>query len=389
MKTELTSPKRPRRWLWRIVALLIAGAGALVGLKSMHGAAAGPIVAPGPMSVAVAKVARQDLFNQVTIPGEFRPYTEVELHAKVSGYLAQINVDIGDRVREGQVLAQLDAPDVVAQLNSAIASEEKAAATCTNAHLTLARLNGVRRQNASLISQQDIDNADASDRTATAALAVARADRERFQTMVDYLRITAPFNGVVTRRNADPGALIQAGTASATQSLPLVQLSDNYKLRLDFEVSVGLVHQIHVGDTVEVRVDSAGGKVYSGTISRRAEKVDGRTRTMTAEVDVPNPELELVPGMYATVLLRLDRHPGALSIPIESVASSDQRSSVLVVNADNQVEERAVTLGLETPGNYEVLNGLKEGELVVVGNRAQTRAGQKVTPKIRELQVTP
>ena len=198
---------------------------------------------------------------------------------------------------------------------------------------------------------------------------------------MDYTRITAPFDGVITKRYADPGALIQAGTASDTQSLPLVRVSDNYRLRLDFPVSVPYVKDTHVGDPVEVRVESLGGKSFTGIITRTTERVEEQTRTMTTEIEVPNPNLELVPGMYATVVLKVERRPQALAIPTEAVPAG-QKSSVYVVNDQNQIEERPVTLGLETPTSYEVLAGLKEGDLVLIGSRSQVKPGQKVEPKL-------
>jgi RND family efflux transporter MFP subunit len=229
----------------------------------------------------------------------------------------------------------------------------------------------VNKQHPNLVAQQELDTADAKDRTTAASIAASKADVAKYNTLEDYTRITAPFDGVITKRYADPGALIQSGTASATQSLPLVRISDNYRLRLDFPVSVTYVKDAHVGDRVEVRVESLGGKSFTGII----------TRTMTTEIEVPNPNLKLVPGMYATVVLKVERRPQALAIPTEAVPAG-LKSSVYVVNDQGQIEERPVTLGLETPTSYEVLTGLKEGDLVLIGSRSQVKVGQKVEPKL-------
>jgi membrane fusion protein (multidrug efflux system) len=163
--------------------------------------------------------------------------------------------------------------------------------------------------------------------------------------------------------------------------MPLVCLSDNYRLRLDFPVSVAYVKDIQLGDRVEVRVESLKGKPFTGTISRSTQKVDEDTRTMIMEIDVPNPKLEFVPGMYATVVLKVERRPQALAIPTEAI-STDKKTSVYVVNHEQEIEERPVTLGLETPGKYEVVDGLKEGDLVMIGSRSQVKAGQKVEAKL-------
>jgi RND family efflux transporter MFP subunit len=333
-------------------------------------------------AVAVAPATRADLFNEVRIPAEFRPYLEVELHAKVSGYLEQINVDFGDRVKAGQLLATLEAPDQVAQLNNALAALRRAEADYTNAHLIYLRTFAVNQQQPNAVAQQDVDTAAAKDQTAAAAIAAAKADVDKYQTLVNYLRITAPFDGVVTRRYADPGAFIQAGTTSA-QSLPLVRISDNYRLRLDFPVSVAYVKDIHLEDAVEVRVESLRGKRFTGRIRRASYKVDEATRTMLTEIEVANPNLELVPGMYATVALRVQTRPHALGIPAGAVPPED-RGTVYVVDARGQVEKRAVVLGLETSTHYEVVSGLNEGELVMLGKWSQVKPGQTVEPKVVE-----
>lgn len=329
---------------------------------------------------SVAKVTREDLFRQVTIPAEFRPYEEVELHAKVSGYVKAMNVDFGDKVKAGQLLATLEVPELRDQLTNAVAEEEKAEANHTNAHLIYTRLSAVNQQHPNLVAQQQLDTASSDDQTTAAAIAAAKAEVGRFLTLADYTKITAPFDGVVTWRYADPGTLIQAGTASDSQSLPLVRVSDNYLLRLDFPVSVQYVQYLNPGDPVEVRADSLGGRVFSGKITRSTGKVDMDTRNMMYEIEVPNPRLEIAPGMYATVMLKVENHPNALAIPIQAVSA--RGNSVMLVNPDNQIEPRPVTLGIETPDKYEVLSGLKEGDLVLVGNPRQLQAGQKVETRL-------
>jgi RND family efflux transporter MFP subunit len=359
-----------------VVAVALA---AMLLARAWHGRA--PRAAP-PQSpvVAVARVDREDLFKEITIPAEFRPYTEVELHAKVSGYVKEMKVDIGDRVKAGQLLALLEVPELHDEFDHAVASQRRAQADYRDAHLAYTRLVAVNKDHPNLIAQQDLDTAEARDATAQGGLEAAKADVEKYQTLVSYTRILAPFDGVITKRYADPGSLIQAGTASNTQAMPLVRVSDNMLLRLDFPVSVDYVHGIRLDAPVQVRIDSLGGRELSGKIARFSDTVDDKTRTMIAEMEVPNPALELVPGMYASVVLKVDERPGALAIPIEALPAGAK--SVLVVNSAHQVEERPVTLGLETPSRYEILSGLKEGDLVVLGNPGQLTAGQKVEPRV-------
>jgi RND family efflux transporter MFP subunit len=363
--------------------ILVVGLGVLWAAR--HARAQTPASADSSAvpTAGVAKVTREDLYKEVTISAEFRPYEEVELHAKVSGYVSKMNVDFGDKVKAGQLMATLEVPELQAELANAQAAKAKAEADYNNAHLIYTRLQSVNKDHPNLVAQQELDTAQANDLTTAAAIAAAKANFDKFQTMVSYTQITAPFDGVVTHRYADPGTLIQGGT-SGGQSQSLVRVSDNYRLRLDFPVTVDYVKDVHLDDPVEVRVDSSNGKTFTGTIARFTHDVDEDTRTMTTEIEVPNPNLELMPGMYATVVLKVEKRLQVLAVPTEAV-SGEKAPTVYVVNHDNQIEERAVKLGLETPDKYEVLSGLQEGDLVVIGNRSGFQAGQKVEPKLIQL----
>lgn len=366
-----------------LAAVFVIGLGVL--WAAHHARAQTPTSADSstaPMA-GVAKVTREDLYKEVTISAEFRPYEEVELHAKVSGYVDKMNVDFGDKVKAGQLMATLEVPELQDELVNARATEQKAEADYANAHLIYTRLQSVNKDHPNLVAQQELDTAEANDQTAAAVIAAAKADVDKFQTMVSYTQITAPFDGVVTHRYADPGTLIQGGT-SGGQSQPLVRVSDNYRLRLDFPVTVDYVKDVHLDDPVEVRVDSSNGKNFTGTIARFTHDVDEDTRTMTTEIEVPNLNLELMPGMYATVVLKVEKRLQALAVPIEAI-TGEKTPTVYLVNHDDQIEERAVKLGLETPDKYEVLSGLQEGDLVVIGNRSGFQAGQKVEPKLIQL----
>jgi len=373
--------RRPH-WLdWRLVCLLLLAAISIPVWRALRRRPADATVLPP--TVAVCPVVREDLFNQLTIPAFFRPYQEVELHAKVSGYVSEINVDFGDHVKAGQVLATLEVPELQDQLRNAVAVEQKAEADYRAAHLNYTRLSAVQKERPDVVAQNDVDTAQAKDGMAEAAINAAKADVGRYNTLVSYTKITAPFDGVVTHRYVDQGALIQSGTTSETQSLPVVRVSDNYHLRLDLWPSVDYVKDIHLEDTLEVQVQSLGMKSFEGKIKRFSDRVDAATREMRTEIEVPNPTLEIVPGMYAYVVLKLQKRPQALSIPAQAV-SGEEKPTVYLVNANHEIEERAVTLGLGTPDRYEVTSGLREGDLVLVGPRTQVQPGQKVTPKLTE-----
>jgi RND family efflux transporter MFP subunit len=359
--------------------------------------------------VAVAAIARGDISQSLTIAAEFHPFQEIEVHAKVAGYLKSIGVDVGDRVKAGQLLAVLEIPELqdeikqdaaavkraTEEVNRAQADLERTESAHEVAHLSSARLASVMKARPNLVAQQDIDEATGRDRvaeaqvsTARAAVAaakeqleVAKAGAGKSQTLFDYARITAPFAGVITRRYADTGAMIQAGTSSQTQAMPIVRLSQNDRLRLVIPVPESAVSRIHLGGAVAVTVQSLR-KTVAGTVARFADRLDTETRTMRVEVDVANPSLDLVPGMYADATLVLDAVKGVLVAPVQAVDRTDTGARVLVVGRDGKIDARTVTLGLEADDRVEVTRGLNAGDLVVVGSRAQLKPGSVVTPKV-------
>lgn len=346
--------------------------------------------------VAAVAVAKGDVWREVAFDAELRPYQEVELHARATGYLDKIMVDAGDVVKDGQLIAALDVPELKFDLQNAQAMQRKSAAEVQRvkaeyeeAHLELTRLEAAGKAQPNLIAGQDLDSARLKDASAKASLDVATEESnvtatgvKKFQTMLDYTQITAPFAGVITRRYSDVGSLIQAGTSSGSQ--PLVRLSQIDKLRVAFPISVSYVAGVKVGDEAEVRI-SALGQSFKGKISRISQKVETATRTMEAQVDLPNPDGKLIAGVYATVVLKLDRKSSALVVPVEAVAREKSGATVFFINADKKLESRAVTVGTESPTRLEIASGLAEGDLVMIGSRAQFSAGQAVEPKVVEL----
>ena len=365
-------------------------------------------------AVAVARVTTEDLSQGLVLTAEFKPFQEIDVMAKVAGYIKQINVDVGDRVTQNQILATLEIPEMaddLARANAAVARSDAEVARADDdiaraesahniAHLSYERLAEVSKKRPGLVAQQEIDDAHSKDLVAEAQLAAAKSNRAaavqqvdvnkadvgRVNTMHDYTRVTAPFAGVVTKRYADTGSMIQAGTASQTQAMPVVRLSENSRLRLILPVPESVVPRIRVGQQVDVNVPSLN-RTFPGKVARFSDKVQLTTRTMDTEVDVLNSSLVLIPGMYAEVNLTLDRRSGALAIPVSAVDSDTQPGAgrVMLIAPDGKVEVRKVSLGLETADLVEVLSGLREGDLVVIGSRASLQAGQQVNPKITSM----
>jgi len=359
-------------------------------------------------AASVAPVVRQDITDRLVIAAEFEPLQEISVYAKVSGYIQKLNIDWGTHVRQGQVMAVLEIPELEQQLQLDEASLRKsrhdlqrageelnrARSAYTVAHLTYTRLADVQRSRPELVAQQDVDVALGKDQEADAALSgakagmaaaeqavvVAQAALDKNKAMYAYSRITAPFDGVVTQMNAFTGALLSAGT-STKNDLALCSLSQNNVLRLVIPLPEQAVPDVSIGETVDLKVTTLN-KVFQGKIVRFSGQIDAQTRTMHTEVQVPNANYELVPGMYASVELPLHTAKNALTVPIQAFQPSGEgRGTVLVVNSSNKIERRDATAGLQTADQVQLLSGVNEGELVVIGDQGQYRSNQLVKPR--------
>jgi RND family efflux transporter MFP subunit len=392
-----------------IVAPLSIGIGLAVITGCGHSSnSSATVSADAAPRAAVVKVRRAPLSNTLSIAGEFLPYQEVDLHAKVAGYIRNINVDIGDRVRTRQVLAVLEIPELSAELQGANAGVRHSQEEITRAqnevtraeavhealHAAATRLKQASEARPGLIAEQELDDATAKDRSAEAQvegaksalsasrqqLEVSQADQQHYAALSEYSRITAPFDGVVTWRYADTGSLIQAGTSNIS-SMPVVKLSQVNVLRLRIPVPESLAASVRDGEPADIRVKATDEHI-SGKVIRSTDSLDRSTRTMQVEVDVPNRDYKLSPGMYADVSLRVQNDPDALTLPIQAISRSTDKTTVLLVDPQNHVEEREIHTGIEGSNRIQILAGLNEGDRVIVGNLGEYRAGQHIDPQL-------
>jgi len=366
----------------------------------------------GDLVAATVKVERRNLGTPLTLAGAFKPFQDVDIHAKVAGFIKTIYVDVGSRVKEGQTIAVLEVPELEAQLAGANAAVRRAQEEITRAqgdverakssymalHAMHERLNQAAQQKEGLVAQQEVDDAQAKDLGAAAqvssakaalnaaeqALEVAQANQKQYMALSAYTRITAPYTGVVTVRYADTGSLIASGTATSTQSEPVVRLAQISVLRLVLPIPESIAGKIQAGDPVKVRVQALN-QDFVGKVTRCAEALDPQTRTMHTEIDFQNSDGKLMPGMYVEATVPQVLKQNVLTLPLEAVEmSGSSEGSVLLVNAENSLEERKVKLGLEGSTRIEILAGLNEGDRVVVGSRNEFRSGMKVKPKEME-----
>jgi RND family efflux transporter MFP subunit len=357
---------------------------------------------------AVARVERHAIGNTLTIAGEFKAFQDVDVHAKVAGFIRKIYVDVGDHVKEGQTLAELEVPELAAQLSGADAAVraaqeqirraqgglQRVQSSHAAAHSAYARLKQAADSRAGLVAQQEVDDWQAKDLESEAQvqgaeaelsgakqqLEMAEANRKQYAALSNYTHIVAPFAGVVTHRFADTGALVAAGTSSSAQAVPVVRLAQISVLRLVLSIPESVAAQIHLGETVKVRVQALD-RDFQGKVSRFADSLDTQTRTMETEIDVDNRDGRLMPGMYAETQLSLREKKDALTIPLEAVSRNGDDATVLAVSTQNLVEERHIKLGLENGLRVEVLSGLSENDQVIIGSRTEFRNGQKVVPR--------
>ena len=390
------------------MAILSASCGTPGKVQANNPGSAGP----PDVSVGVIKIARKNLGRTMTISSELVPFQEIDVYAKESGFVKQLNVDYGSRVQANQVLATLEIPELQAQLKQDDAAIKNATEKITHAEnevsrveaqhkvmqLQFDRLDKVAKSKPGLVAQQEVDDWEGK-ALATAAqveagksnlqsaqseLSAAQAKREHDQVLFDYSKITAPFAGTVTQRFANLGTLVQAGTGSSTQALPLVRLSQDDLFRLVIPVPESYVQYIHIGDPVSVMVPSLN-RTFPGKVARFSVDVKEDTRTMHTEVDVPNPNRVLLPGLYAQATITLEHKANAISLPLQALNQANNQTTVDVVDESNKIVIRPVVVGIQTETDAEIVSGLQVGEMVVVSDRSSLRAGEEVRPKMTDL----
>lgn len=404
---------RNRQWQIAGIVTLVVVLAWVVIRHSKTEADSGRNGADGPAPIAaVVKVERQDISSSLDIASEFLPFQEIDVYAKESGYIKKLYIDWGTHVKQGQLMAELEIPELQEQLQGDQAAVTRAQQDLGRAHEELSRAQSayqvahvtytreaeVQKTRPELISQEEIDVAQGKDLETSAgvsaakdsvagseaALANAKASLAKDNALYGYARMTAPFNGVVTKMYAYTGALLPAGTSSNVGESALCRLSQNDLLRLVIPVPEHYAGDIKMGMPIQVKV-SALNKTFTGQVIRFSDQIDLSTRTMHTEVQVPNPSYELIPGMYADVQLPVHTDKNALTLPIQAVQTKgSDAGTVLIVDSANHIDKRSVTLGIQTANRVEILVGVKDGELAIYGEQDQYQPGMLVKPQLTE-----
>lgn len=318
-----------------------------------------------PVSVQVMPPQRRDIAFTITLPANISPWYQATLYAKVPGYLKWMGFDKGDPVKKGQLLAVIDAPEVKQQY-------QQAEADYKIKQLTYERLFNVWKENPDVIAKQDVDVAEAAAEAAKHLMHTRR-------TLLEYTKVYAPFSGVITARFADPGAFIQAATGSATQTLPLYTLMDLDTVRVYVSVPQEAALLAKPGVPAVVTIKELPTMQFKGSITRTTEALDSATRTLLIEIDMPNKERRLQPGMFVNATLYLRQHPNALVIPPAAMVTggNNQGRSVFVF-AEGKARRVPIKTDIDDGVWVEVVEGLNGTEDVVVVGKAGLTEGQAV-----------
>src|SRR5215213_8246503 len=336
--------------------------------------------------VDVVKVVSKPVERQVRLPGEFQPYLAVPIYAKVSGFVQRVNVDRGSVVKQGQLLATLDAPEMQAQIAEAESRAQavelqrtEAEAKLASAQSTYDRLKaasatpGVVAENDVQVAQKTAEAAQALVRSYESSMKAAQAHVKAVRDLGQYLRIAAPFSGIITERNIHPGALVGPGTGAT----PLFQLHQVARLRLIVAVPEALVGAVVRGARVPFTVPAFPGETFHGVVRLMAHDLDVKTRTMPVELDVENADLRLAPGMYPEVLWPVRREQASLLVPPTSIVATTERTFVIRVR-DGAAEWVNVGRGARVGDLIEVFGPLKDGDVIVRRGTDEIREGAKV-----------
>ncbi|HLX45704.1 MAG TPA: efflux RND transporter periplasmic adaptor subunit [Bryobacteraceae bacterium] len=360
-----------------VIALLIVGFVVVRGINSRIKAAA--IVRQETMDLSIPTVAaihpkRGALRDEIILPGNIQAFVNSPIYARTNGYLKKWYSDIGTRVKTGDLLAEIESPEVDQQLSQAKADLGTAQANMKLAELTMNRYQALLKLDA--IARQDVDNAAGAYEADKAMVASQAANVKRLEQLVAFEKVYAPFDGVITVRNTDVGALINSGNGGAAQEL--FHIATTNKLRIFISVPQMYSHAAVPGVFADVTLTEMPGRHFPGKVARNAEAIDTATRTMLTEVDVDNPSGTLKPGAYAEVHLKLPAATPALIVPVTALIFRAEGLQLAVVRDGGKVELVQVTQGRDYGTEVEVTSGIREQDAVLVNPPDSITSGATV-----------
>jgi RND family efflux transporter MFP subunit len=329
--------------------------------------------APAAAKLEAVRVTATQPAQSLSLPGELDSYFQTDISPRVSAYVRRLYVDIGDHVRQGQVLADLDAPELTAALNEALSKQKAAEAVFEGSRGSYRRLRQTART-AGAVAPLSLTQTRVQALSDSLNVVAARAHYRAAAQMAAYLHLTAPFAGVITDRNLSPGAAVGPGSGA---TLPLFKLRQLSRLRLRVAVPEAYVADLHQGGAVQFTVKSYPGRTFTGRITRLAGNVQAVTRSEQVEIDIPNPREELKPGMFASASLPISRPQSSLFVPKTAVVTTAERTYVIRV-ADGRTEAVTVQVGDENGGMVQIFGKLKADDVVLKTGNEELAASQSV-----------
>ena len=379
---EIRAPqKKSRLFLFLFVAVLvlvIAGAITLLQRRAQYEALAKNTEEISIPTVAVIHPALENSDEDLVLPGTLQAYVESPIYARTNGYLKRWYHDIGTRVRQGELLADIETPEIDQQLSQAKADLATAQANANLSQITATRYEELIRTDG--VSKQEVDNASGDLAAKKAIVASAEANVRRLEQLESFKHIYAPFSGVITKRNVDIGNLINAGN---TGSQLLFSLSQTDPIRVYVSVPEQNAPAIHAGLGAYLELTQYPGKKFQGKVVRTAEAIDPSSRTLLTEVDVPNRGGELLPGGYAQVHLQVSVTGDRLQVPVNALLFRSEGLRAVVVDANHKTHLRALTIGRDYGTSLEVLQGLNAADWIVLNPPDSLDEGESV--KVKEV----
>jgi len=323
-------------------------------------------------SVAVVTPTRGAPQEEIVLPGTMQAFTDAPIYARTNGYLKKWYLDIGARVRAGQLLAEIDTPDVDQQLQQARADLSTAQANARLAQTTAERYRDLIESDS--VSRQDLDNANGNLEAREAAVESARANVKRLEQLQAFRRIEAPFDGVITARNVDIGALIDSGG----NAKELFHVAAVHRLRVFVNVPQVYSRAATAGLSADLTLKEFPGRRFTGTLARTSNAIDVASRTLLTEIDVDNPRNELLPGSYAEVHIKLPSAATTLELPVDALIFKGDGLQVATVDAENRIALVSVTSGRDFGEMVEILSGLTGNEHILSNPPDSLSPGQTV-----------
>jgi len=363
-------------WPIALVAAAVCAALAIGGLPRLvaRDKVAQQTAALSKPTVSVITPIRASAQQMLMLPGDIQAYQRAGIYARTSGYLKAWHADIGAHVQSGELLAEIEAPEVDAQLEQARSDAAMASANYQIAKVTADRWADLLKKNA--VSRQSAEENMSIMQAKQATLAAAQANVKRLEQLQSYEKVSAPFNGVITARNVDVGALVDAGNSGPPAAL--FELAETDRLRIFANVPQDDAPYVVPGTKVQLTLSQYPGRTFSGAVARTSGAIDPRSRTLRVEVDMDNPDGTLLPGAFAQVSLTLNHSDPGLSLPANVLLFRPHGVQVAIVDAQGVVSLRTVTLGRDFGTRVEIQSGLEGNEQVVVNPSDAISAGQAV-----------